>query len=392
MAPIRVALIGLSSSAKTSWAAEAHLPYLLSSRGKSHYEIVALLNSSVASAKAAIAEFSLPSTVKAYGDPSALAADPDIDLVVCNTRVDVHFPTTFPAIKAGKAAFIEWPLAENLEKGLELTGGKRLDNSIIGVQGRVTPILNKIREVMASGRIGRVLSSDVRAFGNLNRRNGFSEGLSYFAQRKIGGNPITIAFTHMIDYVHTALGEFDTFQARAQIQRPNISVFKKDGTQQPISTDVPDFVSIHGPLKAKDSQVVEGATLAITFRGGPAFKGKPAFQWSINGEKGEMLVTSPSGPFLHSDSYNKPIQIQIHDHETDEVDEVAWDWEEWQEELPIRARNIGGLYERYASWIESGKPDVDELPQDKQWPRLHDAVDRLRELDTLFAQFDAQKV
>ena len=40
MSPIRVALTSLSSTAKTSWAAEAHLPYLLSSQGKAHYEIV----------------------------------------------------------------------------------------------------------------------------------------------------------------------------------------------------------------------------------------------------------------------------------------------------------------------------------------------------------------
>lgn len=68
MAPIRVALIGLSSSAKTSWAAQAHLPYLLSPKGKSHYKIVALLNSSVQAAEAAREYFGLPTDVKAYGD------------------------------------------------------------------------------------------------------------------------------------------------------------------------------------------------------------------------------------------------------------------------------------------------------------------------------------
>jgi len=39
MAPIRVALIGLSSSAKVTWAADAHLPYLLSPIGQKHYEL-----------------------------------------------------------------------------------------------------------------------------------------------------------------------------------------------------------------------------------------------------------------------------------------------------------------------------------------------------------------
>ena len=85
MAPIRVALVGLSASAKVTWAADAHLPYLLSARGKQHYELVALLNSSVQAADSAKATFGLSPNGKAYGDPAKLAANQDIDLVVVNT-------------------------------------------------------------------------------------------------------------------------------------------------------------------------------------------------------------------------------------------------------------------------------------------------------------------
>jgi hypothetical protein len=63
MAPIRVALVGLSASTKVTWTADAHLPYLLSSRGKQHYELVALLNSSVEAAESAKATFGLTSTL-----------------------------------------------------------------------------------------------------------------------------------------------------------------------------------------------------------------------------------------------------------------------------------------------------------------------------------------
>ena len=65
MSPIRVGLIGLSASAKTSWAANAHLPYLMSSQSK--YTITALCNSSIVAAKAAIEAFDLPASTKAYG-------------------------------------------------------------------------------------------------------------------------------------------------------------------------------------------------------------------------------------------------------------------------------------------------------------------------------------
>ena len=76
MAPIRVGFIGLSKSSLSSWAANAHLPYLIASEGR--YEIKALCNSTVENAKKAIEAFELPSTTKAYGDPQDLANDSEV--------------------------------------------------------------------------------------------------------------------------------------------------------------------------------------------------------------------------------------------------------------------------------------------------------------------------
>lgn len=63
MPPIRVGFIGLS---KSGWAPNAHLPYL---KASPNYEIVALCNSSVESASAAIKQYELPQSTKAYGNP-----------------------------------------------------------------------------------------------------------------------------------------------------------------------------------------------------------------------------------------------------------------------------------------------------------------------------------
>ena len=390
MAPIRVALIGLSATAKVSWAEEGHLPYLLSPLGRSHYELVALLNSSVEAAQAAKKTFNLDPSVKCYGDPNALAADPDVDLVVCNTRVDVHIPTTEPSLRAGKAVFIEWPLAENLERAVSLTGNQRIDNSIIGLQGRVAPITLKLKEVLVSGRIGRVLSSEIRAFGNLLKRDAFPQGLTYFADRKYGGNQVTIAYAHTIDYVHEVLGEFDSFEARMQIQRPTLGVIGDDGSQKKsISSNVPDLLAVHGRLASGKANIAEDATLAVSFRMGPPFKGTPGLVWTINGEKGELMVTSPAGPYLHSDSYGEAIKIQLHDHQTDSVVDIDWDWKDWQKQLPMRSRIVAELYERYAKWVEGWRPKLGDSDEN-QWPRLHDAVARLKEFEELFKKYDAE--
>lgn len=392
MAPIRVALIGLSASAKVNWAEEGHLPYLQTARGKAHYEIVALLNSTVKAAEAAREHFKLASTVRAYGDPDDLAADEDVDLVVCNTRVDTHVLTTKPSLRAGKAVFIEWPLAENYEAAVTLLAeDDRMEASIVGLQGRVSPIALKIKELLRSGRIGRVLSSDVRAFGNLGRRDSVPESLTYFTDRRVGGNPITIAFAHTIDYVHDVLGEFESLQSRMQLQRPILKIIDENGvtTDREVRSDVPDLLALHGKLAKGKTDIVDDATLSFTFRSGQPFKNTPGLIWTINGEKGEIMVTASNMGYLHVDSSRDPIEIKLHDHATDEVIEVEWDWQDWQKDLPYRSRIVAELYERFAHWWENGRPAGD-VPEDREWPRLHDSLVRMKEFEDLFGQYDSQ--
>lgn len=197
--PIRAAIIGLSSSAATSWAATAHLPAFLTPLGRSKFQIVALCNSSVAAAQAAIATYKLdPSSTKAYGSPEDLAADPDVEIVICNTRVDKHYETTLPSVKAGKDVYIEWPIAANAEDIATLVDAadKSGSQALVGLQGRWSAPVRKLREVLARGDIGTVLSVDVRTFGGSIDREMLATGVRYFADRNVGGNVITIGFAH----------------------------------------------------------------------------------------------------------------------------------------------------------------------------------------------------
>lgn len=196
MAPIRVGIIGLSSSAKTSWASSAHLPYLQSVPDK--FLIIALCNSSVTAALKSISEYGLPSTTKAYGDPDDLAQDPNIDLMVCCTRVDSHYSTISPSIKAGKDVYVEWPLASRVDEARELANLAQQNGvkSMVGLQGRVSPIINTIKRLLDSGEIGQVLSSSVSASGGSRLRDSLPEGLKYFTEKDVGGNVATIGYAH----------------------------------------------------------------------------------------------------------------------------------------------------------------------------------------------------
>jgi predicted dehydrogenase len=191
MSPIRVGIIGLN--AKSSWAVGAHLPYL---RQSSKYTITALCNSSVESAKAAIKAHNLPGDVKAYGSPEDLANDPNVDLVVGSTRVDTHYETLLPSVKAGKDVFCEWPLGANLSEAEKLQSAAKTSGirTMVGLQNRGSPVILKVKQLIAEGKIGKVLSAAYLASTGGN--GGPQESLRYMTDRKVGGNLLSIFGGH----------------------------------------------------------------------------------------------------------------------------------------------------------------------------------------------------
>lgn len=197
MAPIRVGIIGLSANSTSGWAAGGHLPYLLSPRGQERYQIVALLGSSSERARQAVQHFKLPNAenIRTYGSPEELAADPNVDLVVCSVRVDKHYDTIRPSVEAGKDVLVEWPLAENSVRAKELAdlSKKAGGRTAVAVQARLAPYIVKMKELLADGAIGKVVNSQV----NINSiQQGIYSGMEYFGDRKIGGNYYAIVFGH----------------------------------------------------------------------------------------------------------------------------------------------------------------------------------------------------
>lgn len=193
MPPIRIGLIGLSAE-PGAWANTAHLPYLAQS---SQYKIVALANSSVASAKTAIKKHNLSEDVKAYGSPADIAHDPNVDMVVVSVNVVQHYDLIKPALEYGKMAYVEWPLASNTAEAEELTELARKKNvkTIVGLQGCQTNLIRTLKELVDSQKLGKVLSSTVMArteFFDIEVAPKFK----YIADSKIGGNLYTIAFGH----------------------------------------------------------------------------------------------------------------------------------------------------------------------------------------------------
>lgn len=205
--PIRVGLVGLGQTTAElvpgGWGAKAHLPYLLSSP---KYQLVAIANSSVQSAKSAIVFHKLDLEVKAYGSADELANDPEVDLVIVSVHVSKHYALTKPALLAGKDVFVEWPLGVTASEALELKSlaDAKGVKTIVGAQGCASPIVTKVRELISTGQIGQVISSIVLGSFAPLPHDVWPQGVEYFLDLESGGNSLTISFGHCtsLQYCH----------------------------------------------------------------------------------------------------------------------------------------------------------------------------------------------
>jgi predicted dehydrogenase len=67
---------------------------------------------------------------------------------------------------------------------------------MVGLQGRASPVILKVKSLIDQGKIGKVLSSSVNAIGGANDRNSIPASLKYFTDKSVGGNVLTVFIGH----------------------------------------------------------------------------------------------------------------------------------------------------------------------------------------------------
>jgi predicted dehydrogenase len=331
---------------------------------------VALCNSSEKAARVAIKKYHLPETTKAYGDPHALAADPGVDLIVCCVRVDRHYATIKPALEAGKDVFVEWPLAANRKQAEELgaIAAKSGSKTIVGLQTRSSPQIQKIRELIATGAVGKVLSStysyQLGFLGDIE-----PPGIDYIAKKEVGGNILTVLFAHAADPVFHALGDQPSeVTAILRTQWPKTKLLHADGSfNKIIDRETADHVFVQAVLPKGD------VPISITVRGGNKWKDAPSLVWQILGTEGMIQLTSPPSHALDLGTST----IELHTNATDTVEVVPVQFPDSVKDLPsTMAQNIGLLYEQFAT--EKGNAFVD-FEEALKVHRLIDALEKSSE-------------
>lgn len=269
--PIRVGVVGLSASG--GWAAAAHVPALA---GLDGYELRALSAGSDESARAAGEKYAVPLT---FGSAEELARSEEVDLVVVTVRVPRHLELIRPALEAGKTVFSEWPLGADLAQAEELADLARRRGLLtaVGLQARSAPPLRYLRDLVAEGYVGRVLSTSMLGSGGYWGAT-YDDGHTYLLDATSGATLLSIPFGHSVDALAMVLGEFREVTALMENLRPAVT-HVTSGAVAAKSTD--DQIAVTGLLES-------GAVAAVHFRGGASRA--TGFHWEINGTDGDLVV------------------------------------------------------------------------------------------------------
>jgi predicted dehydrogenase len=109
---------------------------------------------------------------KVYKDAAELLAAPGIDTVYIGTPDHWHKAHAIAALEAGKDVYIEKPLTYTIAEGLDIIAAVKKTGRIlqVGSQSMSSPIQQKAKEIVESGKLGQITM--VRASENRNSPGG----------------------------------------------------------------------------------------------------------------------------------------------------------------------------------------------------------------------------
>ena len=267
--PLRIGIIG--ADIRASWAGASHIPAIQAQPG---LKLAAVATRKEESAKAAADAFGAE---RCYANPYDLICDDSIDIVTVAVKVPAHRDLVLAALKAGKAVYCEAPLGATLVETEEMAAATGLLHTAIGLQGRLNPSVRRAIEIIASGKLGTLLSANVKATTFGYGPTTFSN-YDYFNKAASGASFLTITVAHVLDVVEAVLGPITEVDARTKLIWPTVSVVDTGETSLREIAD-------HLDLIAETSQ---GASVSVQVLAG--IENDPQFVMEVRGAKGTLML------------------------------------------------------------------------------------------------------
>lgn len=273
MRPIGVGIIGASPDG--GWAAATHVPALAA---LPDYDLRAVATSRAESAKRASDEWG----VAGFDSPFPLIQHPGVDLVVVAVKVPAHRALIVEALAAGKMVLSEWPLALNLTDAEDLAKKASAAGvpTAVGLQGRFTPAVATMRDLVSKGYLGRVVATNLVGSG-MAWASGAPRSQAYAFDARNGVTAVRVSTGHALSTLTHVLGGITSVTSELAVGSDTVDL--DDGTR--VSVTAPDQIALS--LRLRD-----GAVGTVFYRGGLSRAGD--LRWEINGTEGDLLLTSPS--------------------------------------------------------------------------------------------------
>lgn len=155
------------------------------------------------------------------------------DAVIVANPTALHMDIAIPAAQAGCHILLEKPISDSMDLVDELQEAAQKSGSqiLVGFQFRYHPTLNKSRELIQQGAIGKVLAVHVHWGEYLPQWHPWEDYRQSYAARADLGGGVIVTLTHPLDYLRFIVGEVD-------------SLWSFNGHLSPLEIDVEDIAEI----------------------------------------------------------------------------------------------------------------------------------------------------
>ena len=142
-----------------------------------------------------------------YADWRDMLGDEEIDAIYVATPVYLHAPQTIAAAEAGKHILCEKPMAMNAAECDTMIAAAEANGVKLGVAyyRRFYPVLARVRELLASGQIGRPVVAQINVFEHVNMAP--DDPRHWFLEKaKNGGGPMMDFGCHRLEVLTDLFG------------------------------------------------------------------------------------------------------------------------------------------------------------------------------------------
>ena len=149
------------------------------------------------------------------------------DLVTIATPNGLHARQAIEALEAGCHALIEKPMAiKSADARAVINAAEKAGRTVqVVMQNRYSPEAQWLKNLVASGRLGRVFLVQVSCLWNRDHRY-YAPG-SWHGSRDMDGGTLYTQFSHFIDMIYWLFGSFGNIQSRmANLHHPGLPDFE----------------------------------------------------------------------------------------------------------------------------------------------------------------------